>query len=186
MRSADRLVEADRRASVGARGDVQVRAVVECGPQLRQPVLTRHDLLAGHVPAPLRPHLVFEEDARRPRGLPHLDGADDVERVAVPRVGVDDDHRRRRRAADTPGDLGHLALREIPEVGKAELRTRHAVPRENTWCRTPPRPRASPRARPTRRASGPAHAVARRVRRSSPRIQLNRASRSAASAFKPL
>ncbi len=93
--SADRLVEADRGTCVGASGDVQVRAVIECGPQLRQPLLTRHDLLAGHVPAPLGPHLVFEEDAGRPRGLPHLDGADDVERVAVARVAIHDDHRRR-------------------------------------------------------------------------------------------
>ena len=67
---ADRLVEPDRSASIGARGDVQVRAVIDRGAQLGEPLLTRHDLLAGHVPAALGPHLVFEEDAGRARRPP--------------------------------------------------------------------------------------------------------------------
>ncbi len=54
--------------------------------------------------------------------LPELDGADDVQRVAVAGVAVDDDHRLGRSAADATGNLGHLDLGEVAEVRKAELR----------------------------------------------------------------
>ena len=64
LRPRQRLVEPDGGACVGAGGDVQVGAAVDRGAQLREPVVTRHDLLAGHVSAPLGPHLVLEEDAR--------------------------------------------------------------------------------------------------------------------------
>ncbi len=125
-----RLVEPDGCSRVGACGDVQMRAAIDRGTQLREPVLARHDLLAGHVPAPLRPHLVLEEDPGRARGLPELDRAHDVQRVAVAGVAVDDDHRLGRGTAHAPRHFGHLDLGEVAEVRKTELRPRHAVARQ--------------------------------------------------------
>ena len=110
------LVEIDRGAGVGAGDDEELVAHVDRGSQLGQPVLTRHDLLARHVPAPLRPHLVLEEDAGGAGVLVELDRADGVERVAVAGVAVDDHDAVRDGVADAPGGVRHLRLCQVAEV----------------------------------------------------------------------
>ena len=125
-----RLVEPDRGTGVGAGGDEQPVADVARRLQLRQPVLARHDALARHVPALLRPHLVLEEDPRPAGVLVQLDGADRVQRVAVAGVAVDDDRRLGHRRAHPAGHFGHLRLREVAEVGQAEQGRRCGIPRQ--------------------------------------------------------
>ena len=104
--------------------------MLDRGAQLGQPVLRGYDLLAGHVAAALRPHLVLEEEARRAGLLPELDGAGDVERVAVAGVGIDDHRRLGAGGAHPRRGRGHLGLREVPDVRQAEQRPRHAVARQ--------------------------------------------------------
>ena len=90
LRPLDRVGEPVHSQRIGARRHVQVLAVVACCPELGEPVIHRDDLLAGHVTAALRPHLILEEHPGRTGGLPQLHGADDVDRVAVSGVTVDD------------------------------------------------------------------------------------------------
>jgi len=125
-----RLLEPDGGAGVRAGRDEDVLPDVDGGPQLGQPVLTRDDLLARHVAALLRPHLVLQEDAGSARLLVQLDRADGVERVPVAGVTVHHDLGVRHSAAHPAGDLGHLRLGEVPEVGEAEQGRRRAVPGE--------------------------------------------------------
>jgi hypothetical protein len=80
--------------------------MIDRGAQLGQPIASLHHLLARHVAALLRPHLVFEEHAGCTCLPPQLHGANGVERVAVPRVRVDHDiepglaaHTRRATSA---------------------------------------------------------------------------------------
>ena len=120
--------------------------MVEHRSELGQPLVARYHLLAGHVPAPLRPHLVLEEQAGGAGGLPQLDGAHRVEGVAVAGVGVDDDHRLGHRRADAAGHLGHLDLREHAHVGAPEQRAGHGEAGEEHdleagACRQPRRQR---------------------------------------------
>ena len=65
------------------------------GANLLHVLLALDHPLAPHVPALLRPHLVFEEAAGRPGGDQLVDRAEDVQRIAVAGVGVDDDRESR-------------------------------------------------------------------------------------------
>ena len=92
-----------------------------------QPVGPGHDPLAGHVAALLGPHLVLQEDAGPAGRLEQLHRAPGVEGVAVAGVGVDDHRRLGRGPAHPPGDVGHLPLGQVAEVGQAEEGGRRGV-----------------------------------------------------------
>ena len=93
-----RLGRLGRRHSVGARDDDEVLATQVVGraahhPQLADELVRRDQRLARDVPAALGHHLVLEM-SRRDAGVDvQLDGALDVEEVAVARVHVDHDRR---------------------------------------------------------------------------------------------
>ena len=118
-----RLVHPDRGQRVGARDDEEVAAApgVDRGPDLLEPGLPVDDLLARHVAAPLRPHLVFEEAPGRPGVDERAHGADHVQGIAVAGVGVDEDGDV-HRAADVAGPLDDLGLGEEAEIGLADER----------------------------------------------------------------
>ena len=96
-------------------------AAREHGAQLAQPFAPLDHLLAAHVAATFRPHLVFEEQPGGAGAVIEFDGAQHVQRVAVTGVGVDQ-HRPRGQATDAPRRVGHLGLGQIAEVGLAEQR----------------------------------------------------------------
>jgi len=91
----DGLVEAHRRARVGAGHDYKVARGprVKGRAELFGVLGILGDLLACHVAAPLWPALVLEEHPRRAGALEALDEPPDAQRVAIARVGVDDDRR---------------------------------------------------------------------------------------------
>jgi hypothetical protein len=76
--------------------------------------------------AVLGPDLILEEDAGGARVLEVADRAQDIDGVAVARVGVDY-HRRRGHAADGAGGVDHLGLGQEAKVGLAEPRRAHGV-----------------------------------------------------------
>jgi hypothetical protein len=126
----DRLVEAVGRARIGPRRDPEVGPARRARRhELREILLERHDTLAFHVAAPFRPHLVFEEAARRTDADELAHRPLDVERVPVPGVDVDQ-HGQVDRGDDARGGVEHLGLREQPEIGLAEPRRREAVARD--------------------------------------------------------
>ena len=120
-RSFARFVNAHRGARVGAGDQEELLSMVDDGSHLGQPLVAGNDALARHVPALLRPHLVFEEDPCRACALEQLDRADRVERVPVTRVGIDHHRGAGDSATHPPGDLGHLGLGEVAEVGEPQV-----------------------------------------------------------------
>ena len=102
--AGDRFVETDDGERIGAGDDeeIGVAAGIDGGADLVDVLLALDHALAAHVAALLRPLLIFEEAAGG-AGVDQLaDGADDVERIAVAGVGVDDD-RNLDAAADPRG-----------------------------------------------------------------------------------
>ena len=126
--AGDRLVHAGHGQGVGPGDDEEVaaRAGFDRRADLLHVLLALDHPLAPHVAALLRPHLVFQEAAGRAGGDQLVDRAVDVQRIAVARVGVDDD-RDLDAHADPPGPLDHLGLRQQAQVGLADRRGRHGI-----------------------------------------------------------
>jgi hypothetical protein len=109
------------RASVRDEKEIVVVGARAHRAQLAQPLVALDHLLAAHVAAALRKHLILEEQTGRARAMIELDRTQHVERVAVDSVDVDQ-HRTGGQSADAACRLGHIGLREIAEVGLAEQR----------------------------------------------------------------
>jgi hypothetical protein len=122
-----RLVEADgggRRCGPSRGGACAGRRRAQLG----QPVPSRHHLLAGHVTAALGP----DRSSRNIPGtrlLPQLDGAPTLS-GAVP-VSASTTTVVSGLAAHPGGDRGHLALRQVADVGQAESVPRRSSPTEH-------------------------------------------------------
>ena len=95
-----------------------------------------------------------------PGGDQLVDRADDVQRVAVAGVGVDDD-RDRHAPADPAGPLDDLRLREQPQVRLADGGGRDGVAGDEAHRETRRAGRSSPRACRTRRGTRPSRCCAR-------------------------
>ena len=119
--AGDRFVHAVDGQRVGAGDDEEVAAPagLDRRADLVDVVVAGDHLLAAHVAALLRPDLVLQEAAGRAGGDQLVDGAVDVERIAVAGVGVDDD-RDRDAHADPPGAVDHLGLGQQAHVGLAD------------------------------------------------------------------
>jgi len=87
--------------------------------------LGRNDLLALHMPALFGSHLIFYVDCRDSCPLVRLNGPDDVDRVAVPSVGVSD-HRDVDRIHNTASVVDHLRHRHQANVGSPQVSGRRA------------------------------------------------------------
>ena len=118
-----RLIHAHDGQGVGPGDDeeIAVAAGFHGGTDLLHVFLAFDDPLALHVPALLRPKLVFQKAAGGTRGDQFLHRAIDVQRIAVAGVGVHDD-RNADAHADPPGPVGDLGLREQAHVGLADGR----------------------------------------------------------------
>ena len=117
LRARQRAVEALHRAGVRAGDDEEVRAAPrrDGGGHLGRHLAGSDELLALHVPALLGHDLVLEMDRGHPGGLVLADGADDVERIAVARVGVGITGMS-TACGDPPGVVDHLRQRQQPHV----------------------------------------------------------------------
>ncbi len=121
--AGDRLVHAGDRQGIGPGDDEEIPAGpgFDRGANLLHVLLAIDHALAAHVPALLGPHLVFEKAAGRPGGNQFVHRAEDVERIAVTGVGVDDDGNPHAHAnASRP--LDHFRLRQQAHVGLAQGR----------------------------------------------------------------
>jgi hypothetical protein len=97
--------------------------------ELLEVLIERDDLLALHVAAALRPHLILEEAAGGARLDELADRALDVLGAAVAGVGVDD-HGIPTGRADAAGRVEDLRLRQQPDVRACETRGRQRVARD--------------------------------------------------------
>jgi hypothetical protein len=82
--------------------------------------LERHHLLAGHVPAFLRSHLILDHDGRSTctHVFPHR--ALHVERIAIARITIADDEKIGRGLADAAQLIGHFGKGDESRIGHAE------------------------------------------------------------------
>jgi hypothetical protein len=78
-------------------------------------------VLAVHVAAALREHLILELDARDTRSLQLLDGADHLRDLAIARVGVGD-HGDRHGRTEAARVVDHLGRARDPKIRKPEGR----------------------------------------------------------------
>ena len=119
--AADRLVQAERGARVGAADDheVVVFAGVDGRAELLDLLLGGNDALALEVAALLGPLLVLEDDAGDARAHALANGAHHVERVAVAGVHVRDE-RHVDGSDDGAHAVEHLGRREQAVVRCAE------------------------------------------------------------------
>src|SRR6185295_8821249 len=101
-----RLVEAERRASVGPRDDQKVLRRSRLGSHLDPPrgVLDRNDTAPRRVAAFLGIFLVLDLDRLRARRLIAADGEIDIEEAAIARVAISNERRNA-----TLSDLTHAA-----------------------------------------------------------------------------
>ena len=102
---------------------VDLRRILDGGPDLADHLVGTDQRLPAHVPALLRHDLVLELDAGDAGLLVELHGPDDVDRVAVSGVGVGD-HRHVDGGHDPAGVVDHLRAREQSHVGAADQRRR--------------------------------------------------------------
>ena len=118
VRSADRFLEPDHGARVGARDyhEIRVAPRMDGGADFGDPVFARDQFLVVEMAAALGRNLIFDMDSGDARALVILDGADDVEFVAVTGVGIGDQgHFDRAHHAGGVGD--HFGFRQQAEIG---------------------------------------------------------------------
>ena len=94
---------------------------VDHGPDLPRHLLGRDHLLAFHVPAPLREHLVFDVDSGDIHLNQPLGDGRGIQRIAAARIDVRH-HRNRHRPHDVPRDIEdifHIHQADIRHADKA-------------------------------------------------------------------
>src|SRR5215831_13394982 len=121
--TADRLLESEHCAAVGARNDEKVRVAFSCDrrPDFRQVLVKGNNCLVVEVPALFWEALVFDMQAgdATPLIFPHR--ASRIEHVAVTRIRVGND-RHIDSGGNATGIVGHLGHSQEPVIRIAQRR----------------------------------------------------------------